>query len=353
MGYDYRLTYREGSNNVVADALSRNPAPTYMALSTISTCLLDRIKESWLKDPAYIQYLQKAKKDGSTSGKYIWQNGLLKRKGKLVVGKDVQLQRELLTYFHSSPSGGHSGMDAIVSRIASVLYWKGMKKIARQFVRECEVCQRCKYDHSANPGLLQPLPIPERIWSDVSMDFIEGLPKSAGKDVIFVIVDRLSKYAHFIPLSHPYTAMSVAQAFLDNIYKLHGLPSNIITDRDKIFLSAFWKELFKLLRVDLKFSTAYHPQTDGQTEVLNRSIETYLRCMTCEKPREWSKWLSLAEYWYNTNYHTAAKTTPYQLVYGQPPPLHSPYKSGNSLVDAVDRSLKTREAAIKMLQFHL
>lgn len=163
----------------------------------------------------------------------------------------------------------------------------------------------------------------------------------------------MSKYAHFLPMSHPYTALTVAQTFLDNVFKLHGLPTSIVSDRDKIFTSNFWKELFKLLGTQLKLSTAYHPQTDGQTEVLNRGLQTYLRCMAAEKPREWSRWLPLAEWWYNTNYHSAINTTPYEVVYGQPAPLYSPYLNEESTVVVVDRSLKARQAAIEMLKLYL
>ena len=121
------------------------------------------------------------------------------------------------------------------------------------------------------------------------------------------MVDRLSKYAHFIPLSHPYSAKDVAQAYLDNIFKLHGIPNSIVSDRDAIFLSSFWQALFSVLGVDLLLSSSYHPQTYGQTKVLNRCFETYLRCMCIQNPKDYVKWLRLAEWWYNTTFQSAAQ----------------------------------------------
>lgn len=146
--------------------------------------------------------------------------------------------------------------------------WKRMKQDDYSFIRECDVCQRCKGENTGKAGLLQPLPIPEKVWVDISMDFIEGLPKVAGKEVIFVVVHRLSKAAHFMTLKHPYAALDVAQLFMDNVFKLHGLPHSIVSDRDAVFTSKFWKEIFRLQKVSLLTSTAYHPQTDGQTEVI-------------------------------------------------------------------------------------
>jgi hypothetical protein len=134
-----------------------------------------------------------------------------------------------------------------------------MKKDILQFVTECEVFQRNKGETVKSPGILQPLPIPTLIWTDISMDFIVGLPKVGNKSVIMVVVDHLSKYAHFFSLPHPFTTTLIAQVFLDEIFKLHGMPTSIVYDRDPTFTSTFWKELFKLKGTQLNMSTTYHP----------------------------------------------------------------------------------------------
>lgn len=152
------------------------------------------------------------------------------------------------------------------------------------------------------------------------MDFIIGLPLSKNLSVIMVVVDRLSKYAQFFSLAHLYTAKQVAQVFLNGIYKLHGLPFNIISDRDALFTSLFWEELFKLQGTELKHSSTYHPQTDGQSEITNKGLEGYLRCFCSHKPKDWPRWLSLAEFWFNTTWKSATNTTPYEIVYGRRPP---------------------------------
>lgn len=134
--------------------------------------------------------------------------------------------------------------------------------------------------------MLEPFPIPDMAWSSISMDFIEGLPKSGGKDVILVVVDRLTKYAHFIALSDPYTVKHVAQVFIDHIVKLHGPPNAILSDRSRIFTSDLWKAIFKAFKVDIQFSSAHHPQTDGQTERVNQCLENYLKCMSFAEPKK-------------------------------------------------------------------
>ncbi|KAL0408452.1 UNVERIFIED_CONTAM: Transposon Ty3-G Gag-Pol polyprotein [Sesamum radiatum] len=185
------------------------------------------------------------------------------------------------------------------------------------------------------------------------MDFVEGLPNSEGKNSILVVVDRFTKYAHFLGLSHPYSAETVARLFLNNVYKLYGLSLNIVTDRDKIFTSQFWSTLFKALNIQLSLTTAYHPQSDGQTERVNQCLETYLRCMCHLKPKSWAKWLSLAEHWYNTNFHQSLRTTPFEALYGYAPTPFSlePYIETDH--PDVDGYLKDRNKMIELFKVNL
>jgi hypothetical protein len=187
-------------------------------------------------------------------------NGVIRRHNQIWVGENSALQTKLISAVHSSAIGGHSGVNATYHRLKHLFTWPGMKTDVDNFVKQCSVCQHSKHSHDHPSGLLQPLPIPAGVWQDVSMDFIEGLPQSEGYTVILVVVDRLSKYAHFILVKHPYTAFTIAQLFLDNIVKLYGLPRSIVTDRDTIFVSNFWKQLFKLYQVNLSLSTTYHPK---------------------------------------------------------------------------------------------
>lgn len=168
-------------------------------------------------------------------------------------------------------------------------------------MQSCFTCQQAKPDRSIYPGLLQPLPIPASSWEIISMDFIEGLPQSQSYNAIWVVVDKYSKFAHFVPLRHPFTAATIAKLFLDHIYRLHGLPASIISDRDRVFTSYLWPSLFKLAGVSLRTSTSYHPRTDGRTERVNQCLETYLRCFVHACPTKWAQWLPLGEFWYNSS----------------------------------------------------
>lgn len=355
MGYDYESLYKKGVENVVADALSRRPHVDgqLKTMITFTSPLIKEIQQSWQEDKQIQEVIQKLVAGTHDSCHYTWSQGLLKRKGKLVMGNNSDLKYKLMSLWHASSQGEHSGIEVTYKRLKQILYWKSMFKYVASCVSTCDTCQRHKADNSSYPGLLQPLPIPQKVWIDISMDFIEGLPLSQERKVILVVVDRLSKYAHLLALSHPYTAISVAQIFLDQIYRLHGMPQSIVSDTDVIFLSNFWKELFRMQKVKLNMSTSYHPQSDEQTEVVNRCIEDYLRCMVSDQPRNWCAWLPLAEYWYNTNYHSATKFTPYEVVYGQAPPLHVPYLPNAAVVESVDRSLAARKKVIHRLKHNL
>jgi hypothetical protein len=194
------------------------------------------------------------------------------------------------------------------------------------------------------------LPIPQGVWQDLTMDFIEGLPKSEGYDSIMVVVDRFSKFAHFFPLKHPFTAAKVAQVFLDNVVKLHGTPRSIVSDRDKVFTSNFWKAFFSALNTKLALTTAYHPQSDGQSERVNQCLEMYLRCAISDSPTQWKKWLPLAEFWYNSSYHTALKCSPFKALYGYEPVFAAApvmAKTGDQLVEGLLAERKAHSEILK------
>jgi hypothetical protein len=182
------------------------------------------------------------------------------------------------------------------------------------------------------------------------MDFLEGLPKVHGKSVILTVVNRFSKYAHFIALGHPYTATSVARAFFDGIVHLYGFPSSIVSDRDPVFTGHVCRDLLKMAGVKLCMSTAFHPQTDGQSEIVNKVLAMYQCCVTGDRPRAWVDWLPWAEYCYNTSFHTALRTTPFQVVYGWLPPPLLPYKAGTASTEAVNGLLRQHDEFLADVQ---
>uniref|UniRef100_A0A2N9J2Z8 Reverse transcriptase n=2 Tax=Fagus sylvatica TaxID=28930 RepID=A0A2N9J2Z8_FAGSY len=309
LGYPFVVEYKKGKENVVADALSRQ-ADSELMLEIDKAGRMQKNEGAMLWNISFpsptwlIELKQGYEEDESTK----------------------ELLQALLT---------------------------GMKQDIKEHIKQCDICQRIKNETVKPAGLLQPLPIPYRPWHSISIDFIEGLPNSNKQNVILVIVDRLTKYVHFLSLAHPYTAAKVAFLFMQNVFKLHGLPSSIVSDRDTAFTSTFWQELFTRQGTDLAMSTAYHPQTDGQTEVVNRSLEQYLRAFAADKPSQWANWLPLAEYWFNTNYHTSTKTTPFEALYGYPPPRLLEYIPGTTRVEAVDDYLYTRQQALSLLKTNL
>ena len=255
---------------------------TLCIISFPTPAWLSDLKNSYTSD-TMIQSIMQAIQSGSDAYPgFTLCNKLLFYKGKLYLGEfSGDLKSTVLHQVHDSPLGGHSGYLKALQRLQRDFYWFGLRKDLKQYVKECDVCQKLKHETCFPAGLLQPLPIPEKPWLDVNMDFVEGLSKSHMQSVVLVVVDRLTKYTHFMALSHPYTAAKVANVYLQSVFKLHGMPSTIVSDRDPIFTSHFWRELMRLQGVALTMSSSYHPQTNGQTKVVNKS---YINAFAADKP---------------------------------------------------------------------
>lgn len=222
MGYEFEIVYKAGASNKVADALSRRDEDKELqGISRPFWQDIAVVEEEIQKDPVLSKISRELKEDPNSHSQFTLEQDRLYYKGISVLSASSVWIPKLLQEFHASPIGGHSGIYRTYHRIAQSLYWIGKKGTITNYVAACQVCQRNKYQASSPAGLLQPLPIPNAIWEEISMDFIVGLPKSKGQDAVLVVVDRLSKYGHFI--------------------RLHGVPISIVSDRDPTFMSHFGK----------------------------------------------------------------------------------------------------------------
>jgi hypothetical protein len=309
---------------------------------------------SYASDPPAQGLLTRLALHDPTLEHYTLRDGVIRYKNRMWIPDGHPLIVQILESLHASPVGGHSGIPITLRRAKGLFYWKNMKQSVRQFVQECAICQRAKPDRAKYPGLLAPLPVPDQFWQMVSMDFVEGLPRSGRFNSVLVVVDKLPRYAHFIGFSHPYTASIVASAYMDNVHKLHGMPESIVSDRDIIFTSKFWREMANLTGTKLRMSSSHHPQTDGATERVNQCLEAYLRCFTHACPIKWAQLLSLAEFWYNASPHSALNgKSPFEVLYG-----HSRLHFGLSPADAcsipdLDAWIQDRDLTLRLLQQHL
>lgn len=297
--YDFTLEYLPGQQNAAADALSRRSdlAPKKGDGSTIEN-----------KKHQYCETLLPADK---------WKT--IRRAEKIeshqVLIENPEKQLEILKNRHDSITAGHFGIRKTLELIKRDYFWPKMRQFVKNYVKSCVTCQRNKIERQKPIGLLKPLPIPERPWTSVSLDFIVKLPLSEGFDSICVIVDRLTKQAHFLPCNETITAEDTAELYMRNIFKIHGLPTDIISDRGPHFRAHFWKSLWTLLGVTVKRSTAYHPESDGQTERVNQTLEQYLRNYVCGRQDNWAGLLPFAEFAYNNSEHAATRCSPFFAIY--------------------------------------
>jgi hypothetical protein len=260
VGLQYKIVYKHGASNQAADALSRHPSPPaqIQAISSSTPAWLMEVVAGYDSDPTTLKMIQELSVAPDSHPPYTLTDGVLRLSDRIWLRTNKALQQRIMAALHTSAIGGHSGFPVTFSWLKKLFAWCGMKANVKTFVADCSVCAQAKPDRARYPGLLSPLPVPTESWQVISMDFIEGLPRSGAAKCLMVIMDRFSKFAHFLPLSHLFSAQQVAQVFLDNIYHLHGLLTHIISDRDRIFTSVFWRELFRLANTTLSMSSAYH-----------------------------------------------------------------------------------------------
>ena len=354
LGYDYDIEYKSGATNIVADALSRIPTQgTFLSLSLPNFDFLDQLRQSLHSSQSYTTLLQDILQHPDLHPGYTTNRDMIFLHKKLWLPSDCSFIPALMDEFHSTPIGGHLGFAKTLHRIQENFYWPSMRQDIRRFIAHCTTCLQTKYETKKPAGLLHPLPIRATPWEELSLDFICGLPPSHGHSTILVIVDRFSKGIHLGALPAHYTAHSVATLFFNLVCKLHGLPRSLVPNRDPIFVSKFWRELFRLMGTKLCMSTAYHPETDGQTEVLNRVVEQYLRAFAHDHPHSWTRFLPLAEWSYNTSVHSGTGFSPFEVTFGKPPPSIPQYLQGSSQVEAVDTLLANHQHIRSVLQTRL
>ncbi|KAA3480655.1 DNA/RNA polymerase superfamily protein [Gossypium australe] len=233
------------------------------------------------------------------------------------VPKKLELIQKILHEAHSGCLYVHPGSTKMYNDLKQLYWWSGMKRDISEFVARCLMCQQVKAEHQVPSGLLQPVMIPEWKWDRVTMDFVSGLPLSLkNKDTIWVVVDRLTKFAHFIPVCTDFSLDKLVELYLSEIVRLHRLPVSIISDRDPRLTSLFWKKLQEALGTKLNFSTTFHPQTDRQSERVIQILEYMLRCCVLEFKGKWEKYLPLVEFAYNKSFESSIKMAPYEALYG-------------------------------------
>ncbi|KAG8492988.1 hypothetical protein CXB51_010206 [Gossypium anomalum] len=242
----------------------------------------------------------------------------LRFRSRLRVPRNLKLISTILSEAHSSRMSIHLGSTKMYNDLKRQFWWSGMKRDISDFVSKCLICQQVKAENQVPSGLLQPIMIPEWKWDQVTMNFVSGLPLSSSKkDVIWVVVDRLTKSAYFIPIRTDYLLYKLAVLYVSQIVRLHGVPISIVSDRDPRFTSQFWKKLQEELGTKLHFSTAFHPQTDGQSEPIIQILEDMLRCCILEFFGSWEWYLPLIEFAYNNSFQLSIKMAPYEALYGR------------------------------------
>ena len=303
--FTFSSKYKEGKQNVVVDALSRR---SYLLVMVDTRVLgFEHLKELYAND------LDFAKELTNPSRNFHIHDGFLFKHNKICIPQSG-VRELLIREARSGAMAGHFGVHKTFDMLDEYFYWPKMIKDIQAVIGRCDTCQRAK--STFTKGLYTPLPIADAPWDSVSMDFVIGLPRTQrGRDSIMVVVDRFSKIPHFIAMKKTDDAQHVADLYFREIVKLHGIPRSVVSNRDSKFLSHFWKCLWKMVGTKLLFSTSHHPQTDGQTEVTNRTLGTLLRGLVCKTQKDWDIRLGHAEFAYNRAISTTTGRSPL-FIYG-------------------------------------
>ena len=342
--FNFEIIYRKGSENGRADALSRredlkSPQEVQRAaiLRTSDQGTLElgtrQIDATWQVKPdkEWNQRIRQAYEQDEFLKNWETNPALSKEQDMILFNNryyvPTQLQDELVTEFHEHVLHGHQGTYKTLTRLRRTWDFPKSRQKVQEVIRNCDICNKAKSNRHAPYGKLQPIPPPDKAWDTIALDFIVKLPPSrepmtnAIYDSILVITDKLTKYAYFIPYKESSTTQDLAYAFIRVIASQHGLPKQLISDRDKLFTSNFWKSLMQKLGVKHSLSTAFHPQTDGQTERLNQTLEQYLRCYVNYEQNNWVELLPTAQWAYNSSDNEAISMSPFKANYGYDPDL--------------------------------
>ncbi|GLB45568.1 putative retrotransposable element tf2 155 kda protein type 1-like [Lyophyllum shimeji] len=287
------------------------------------------------------------------SAEWSEDQGVLMFRGRIYVPNIPELRHRIVEQHHDSRVAGHPGRWKTLELVSRSYWWPQMSRYIGSYTSTCDLCQRTKVRRQLPMGKLHPLPIPEGRWSVVSVDFIIELPEAHGYDAVMVVVDSMGKRAHFIPTHTTCTAMGAANLYRKHVWKLHGLPDAFVSDRGPQFVAEFTRELYRLLGIKLSTSTAYHPQSDGQTERVNQELEQYLRVFCNERQDDWDDLLPEAEFQYNNHVHSATKFTPFMLDTGrnprmgfEPRPLNSNNETANEFFERMKLAQEEAKAAL-------
>ena len=279
--------------------------------------LLNRVLEAQKKDEKISATIDQIG-DGKETEFTVNENGVLYYKDRVCVPDDDELRKAILEEAHSGFFAIHPGSTKMYQDLKLSFWWSGMKRDVSEFVTKCLVCQRVKAEHHVPSGLLQPIRIPKWKWDRITMDFVVGLPLTGrNHDSVWVVVDRLTKSAHFLPVRTDYSLNKLAELYIKEIVRLHGVPISIISDRDPRFTSRFWGKLQEAMGTRLNFSIAFHPQMDGQSERVIQILEDMLRSCAIDYEGSWDQHIPLVEFVYNNSFQSSIGMTPYEALYGR------------------------------------